>query len=52
MLGLTITTLVGVPLGSWIWQVFNWHVVFGFVSTIGLLICVLILRFVPKRIVI
>lgn len=47
MLGLTIATLAGVPLGSWIGQVFNWHVVFGFVGGIGLLTCTLILRFVP-----
>ncbi|WP_288500965.1 MFS transporter [uncultured Erwinia sp.] len=47
MLGLTIATLIGVPLGSWVGQVFNWHVVFGFVGVIGLVTCMLILRFVP-----
>lgn len=47
MFGLTFATLVGVPLGSWIGQQFNWHVVFGFVGLTGLLTCALILKFVP-----
>lgn len=47
MFGLTFATLVGVPLGSWIGQYFNWHVVFGFVGLTGLLSCALILKFVP-----
>nr|WP_152601441.1 MFS transporter [Erwinia oleae] len=47
MLGLTIATLIGVPFGSWIGQLFNWHVVFAFVGAIGLLTCLLIIRFVP-----
>jgi DHA1 family inner membrane transport protein len=47
MLGLTIATLLGVPLGSWVGQLFNWHVVFSFVGAIGLLSCILITLFVP-----
>lgn len=47
MTGLTIATLIGVPLGSWIGQIFNWHVVFGFVGIIGFVTCLLIMRFVP-----
>ena len=47
MLGLTVATLVGVPLGSWIGQLFSWHVVFTFVGAIGLLTCLLIGRYVP-----
>jgi MFS transporter, DHA1 family, inner membrane transport protein len=47
MLGLTIATLLGVPLGSWVGQLFNWHVVFSFVGAIGVLTCILITRFVP-----
>ncbi|MDQ0434996.1 MFS transporter [Pantoea agglomerans] len=47
MLGLTVATLIGVPLGSWIGQLFSWHVVFTFVGAIGLLTCLLIGRYVP-----
>lgn len=47
MFGLTFATLVGVPLGSWVGQAFNWHFVFGFVGLTGLLTCALILKFVP-----
>ncbi|MEF3107733.1 MFS transporter [Raoultella sp. WB_B2P2-3] len=49
MLGLTMATLVGVPLGSWISQLFSWHIVFAFVGIIGLMACLLIARFVPFR---
>ena len=41
MLGLTVATLVGVPLGSWISQLFGWNIVFAFVGAIGLLTCLL-----------
>lgn len=47
MLGLTVATLVGVPLGAWIGQMFSWHVVFTFVGAIGVLTCLLIVRYVP-----
>ncbi|WP_410014541.1 MFS transporter [Sodalis sp. C49] len=49
MLGLTVATLVGVPLGSWIGQLFSWHIVFAFVGAVGLVTCLLIARFVPFR---
>lgn len=42
-----MATLIGVPLGSWIGQLFSWHVVFTFVGAIGLLTCLLIGRYVP-----
>lgn len=47
MMGLTLATLAGVPLGAWIGQRFSWHIVFAFVGGIGFITCLLIACFVP-----
>jgi len=47
MLGLTAATLAGVPLATWLGQLFGWRAAYGFVGAIGILTCVLISRFVP-----
>lgn len=33
--GLTISTVLGVPLGTWIGQSFNWRITFGLVALLG-----------------
>jgi DHA1 family inner membrane transport protein len=47
MLGLTAATLAGVPLATWLGQLFGWRAAYALVSAIGILTCVLISRFVP-----
>lgn len=47
MLGLTIATVVGVPLATWLGQGLGWRAAFGFVGGIGLLTVLAISRFVP-----
>jgi MFS transporter, DHA1 family, inner membrane transport protein len=47
MLGLTGATLAGVPLATWLGQVFGWRAAYVLVGTIGVLTCALISRFVP-----
>jgi MFS transporter, DHA1 family, inner membrane transport protein len=47
MLGLTAATLAGVPLATWLGQLFGWRAAYGLVGAIGILTCVLISRCVP-----
>jgi DHA1 family inner membrane transport protein len=47
MLGLTAATLAGVPLATWLGQLFGWRAAYGLVGTIGILTLVLVFRFVP-----
>jgi DHA1 family inner membrane transport protein len=47
MLGLTAATLAGVPLATWLGQLFGWRAAYGLVGAIGILTCILIARFVP-----
>lgn len=47
MLGLTIATVVGVPLATWLGQSLGWRAAFGFVGGIGILTVLAISRFVP-----
>ncbi len=46
--GLTIATLLGVPLGSWIGLSFGWRATFWAVSAIGVLAFVILAAFVPR----
>ncbi len=46
--GLTIATLLGVPLGSWLGQAFGWRSTFWAVSGVGLLALAVLALFVPK----
>jgi len=47
MLGLTIATVAGVPLATWLGQSFGWRAAFAFVGGIGALTVLAISRFVP-----
>ena len=48
MLGLTGATLAGVPLATWLGQLFGWRAAYVLVGGIGVLTCVLISRLVPR----
>jgi MFS transporter, DHA1 family, inner membrane transport protein len=48
MLGLTGATLAGVPLATWLGQLFGWRAAYVLVSIIAVLTCGLILRLVPR----
>jgi DHA1 family inner membrane transport protein len=48
MLGLTIATLVGMPLATWLGQFLGWRPTFAGVGLIGLLALLMIIRFVPQ----
>lgn len=48
MLGLTVATLAGVPLATWLGQSFGWRAAFVFVGLVGVVGCVSIRRFVPR----
>lgn len=48
MLGLTVATLIGMPLASWIGQWVGWRPAFAAVGGIGALAFALILAFVPS----
>jgi MFS transporter, DHA1 family, inner membrane transport protein len=48
MLGLTGATLAGVPLATWLGQLFGWRAAYVLVGCIGVLSCVLISRCVPR----
>jgi predicted MFS family arabinose efflux permease len=43
--GLTISTVVGVPLGTWLGQSFNWRITFGLVAVLGA-VAIIILKLV------
>jgi DHA1 family inner membrane transport protein len=48
MLGLTLATLIGMPLATWLGQGLGWRPTFAGVGVVGLLAFGMILRFVPK----
>lgn len=48
MLGLTVATLIGMPLATWLGQFLGWRPTFAGVGLIGALALVMIVRFVPK----
>jgi MFS transporter, DHA1 family, inner membrane transport protein len=48
LLGLTVATIVGVPLANWLGQVVGWRWCFGVVATLALATAILVAMFVPK----
>ncbi|HEY8607885.1 MAG TPA: MFS transporter [Noviherbaspirillum sp.] len=48
MLGLTVATLVGVPIAAWLGQVMGWRAAFVFVGALAFLASVLIFRALPE----
>jgi DHA1 family inner membrane transport protein len=49
MLGLTVATVVGVPLAAWLGQAFGWRAAFALVGAIGLLAAALAWMWIPDR---
>lgn len=49
MLGLTVATVVGVPLAAWLGQAFGWRAAFVMVACIGLLSALLAWCWIPDR---
>ena len=47
MLGLTLATLIGVPIAAWLGQIWGWRAAFAFVGVIALVAAVLVRREVP-----
>ena len=48
MLGLTIATLLGMPLATWLGQSLGWRPTFAGVGVVGVLALVMVMRFVPE----
>lgn len=48
MLGLTIATLIGVPIAAWLGQVWGWRAAFVFVGALAILAAILIFRELPE----
>lgn len=48
LLGLTVATIVGVPLANWLGQVVGWRWCFGVVAMLALATAILVAAFVPK----
>lgn len=48
MLGLTVATILGVPLANWLGQSFGWRWGFGIVALLALLTVTLVALFAPK----
>ncbi|OYR15133.1 MFS transporter [Brucella thiophenivorans] len=49
MSGLTVATLVGTPLATWLGQIAGWRAMFAAVGLIAILTMVMVMIFVPKR---
>jgi len=48
LLGLTVATIVGVPLANWLGQVVGWRWCFGIVAALALATAILVAMFSPK----
>lgn len=48
MLGLTVATVIGVPMANWLGQAVGWRWGFGIVTALGLLTVLLVALFAPK----
>jgi DHA1 family inner membrane transport protein len=48
LLGLTVATIVGVPLANWIGRVYGWRLAFVLVAALALLCAVLIALYAPR----
>lgn len=51
LLGLTIATIIGVPLANWLGQVAGWRVGFGIVALLALITAALIAAYAPRDVV-
>ena len=49
LLGLTVATIVGVPLANWLGQVVGWRWCFGIVAALALATAILVAMYVPRR---
>ncbi|NOJ61274.1 MFS transporter [Arthrobacter sp. 260] len=47
MLGLSIANVIGVPIATWLGQIFGWRTMFLLVGAIGVLTIIMIMRSVP-----
>jgi DHA1 family inner membrane transport protein len=48
LLGLTVATIVGVPLANWLGQVAGWRWCFGIVAALALATAILVAMFIPE----
>lgn len=48
-MGLTVATLIGVPVGTWIGQHFSWRVAFGVISLIGIVTVISVAALIPHQ---
>jgi len=48
MAGLTVSTIIGVPLANWLGQAVGWRWAFGVVAVLALLTVLLVWRFAPR----
>jgi DHA1 family inner membrane transport protein len=48
LLGLTVATIVGVPLANWLGQVVGWRWCFGIVAALALATAILVAMFIPQ----
>jgi MFS transporter, DHA1 family, inner membrane transport protein len=48
LLGLTVATIVGVPLANWMGRVYGWRLTFVVVAVLALLCAILIARYAPR----
>lgn len=46
--GLTLATLLGVPAGAWIGQLFGWRMAFAAVAVVGVVALAILVAFVPR----
>jgi DHA1 family inner membrane transport protein len=49
LLGLTVATIVGVPLANWLGQVAGWRWCFGIVAALALTTAILVAMFIPEQ---
>ncbi|MDO8953300.1 MAG: MFS transporter [Gammaproteobacteria bacterium] len=46
--GLTLANVIGVPLGTWIAQYWDWHITFWLIAGIGVIAFLALLAFIPE----
>ncbi|CDG22899.1 Inner membrane transport protein ydhP [Xenorhabdus poinarii G6] len=46
--GMTLSTLIGIPLGTWLGQMISWRITFVMISGIGLVALLGILKLIPR----
>jgi DHA1 family inner membrane transport protein len=48
-MGLTVANIIGVPFGTWLWQIYSWRTTFWAVTLIGVIALIVLWLFVPKE---